>query len=127
MTIGEAKEIVRRYQISRRGFSDFSVSQRELDDALDLIGSGSFLSDNRKDHPDAQIIYCDRRINRTIEDCRRDMEIENILKRQVAMDILEMLLESDVIKFTYKHDETPDPVTRTVNYFMEGKLIVIKK
>jgi hypothetical protein len=125
MTISEAKEIIRRYQVARQGFQDFAVTQQEFDAALDLIASGVFLSDDKKDHPDAQLIYCEQSFTHTIEANYDKLQIENMLKKQIAFIMAEMLLHNHNIKFSIKNAENHHPYSNKTDTIISGKLIVI--
>jgi hypothetical protein len=114
MTIGEAKEIIRRYQVARQGFQDFAVTQQEFDAALDLISSSK-----------VQLLHCEQRLTHAIEGAYNDFEIENILKRQIAAKMIEMLLDSDMIEFLIKKDEIHCPVFNTIGTSISGKLALI--
>lgn len=126
ITIGQAREVVRRYQISRQGFSDFSVSQDELNAALDLIASGNFLSDDKKDHPNARILNVNEQLTLTQENDLEINYITHILKNKIAIKIAEMLIAENLIKFEYKQDDANLKHNETINHLMNAKLIIIQ-
>lgn len=121
MTIGEAKETIRRYLLFSEGLKDFYVSEKELKEAMQCIASGDFLSDNMKDHPNAKVIRVTQDLDLYYE---KDKEHAiDYMKQSLAHRIAEMLLGDNIIEFNHTEEEFYD----VLKHRMTAKLVAIKK
>ena len=68
MTIGKAKEIIKNYLSYCDGIADYQISPKELREAMECVASGDFLSDDKKDHPNAEMILVSQSLDLYHED-----------------------------------------------------------
>lgn len=121
MTIGEAKETIRRHLLFSEGLKDFYVPFKELTEAMQCIASSDFLSNNMKDYPNAKIIRLVQDLNLYYE---KDKEQAiDYMKQSLAHRIAEMLLDDNIIEFNHIEEEFYDVIKNR----MTAKLVVIKK
>ena len=114
MTIGEAKETIRRYLLFSEGLKDFYVSEKELKEAMRRIASANFLSD-------IKVIRVTQDLDLYYE---KDKEqVIDYMKQSLAHRIAEMLLGDNIIEFNHTEEEFYD----VLKHRMTAKLVVIKK